>query len=620
MELKVWCEGIPRVICGVTEKTTCRDVIIALAQAMGKIGQYTLVEKWRDKERFISPDESPLLSLSRWGEYANEVQLILRCSEHRQKANGHHINGSNNKLYGFSPHHSEPRLSSSSSLRKSLTFSGAHSHLHLTSTNQETDANHNENKCFVNGSTSVENIMEHDSETTQNSAAIGLRNAPYSRLGNGDRWWRPNRVPSQSTSSSLANQSDGNSDQRISQHGNVPFSYSPGLLLGGSLERTRRRNPPSRSHTHQSSDISAEHTVTSVHSAVSTVHNSVTSAYGAATSSHSTPLPLPSSNSSSSCLYPNTNTKQTSPVPDKLISLPRKIKPLPRESNNNIDLKPNANLTGHIPDLISDGSPSKYVCDNEEKRKLELLKLVSSQQEKIEKHENNIEKLDTDISQIEHFDHEPKENQKVIQELARLEKFYQELDNEIQELELVSWEGKLELELEKETRLLSEIETMRKGLNRSETELEKVNSKMKELYEEISKEKDLLNVEEKHEKEQEAKVLAEISKLQKQVEKKASECKTQQKSVDELGGEVKKKETEILEKKKKIVELEKELKDSNMKLFVRAPGELVRRSLEGRSLLSRVSLSRPSSARILENPDHLKEIVATSKNPHGLWV
>ena len=84
-----------------------------------------------------------------------------------------------------------------------------------------------------------------------------------------------------------------------------------------------------------------------------------------------------------------------------------------------------------------------------------------------------------DISQIEHFDHEPKENQKVVQELATLEKFYQELDNEIQELELVSWEGKLELELEKETRLRSEIETMRKGLNRSETELEKVNSKMK---------------------------------------------------------------------------------------------------------------------------------------------
>lgn len=36
MELKVWVDGIPRVVCGLSEDTSCQDVVIALAQAIGK--------------------------------------------------------------------------------------------------------------------------------------------------------------------------------------------------------------------------------------------------------------------------------------------------------------------------------------------------------------------------------------------------------------------------------------------------------------------------------------------------------------------------------------------------------------------------------------------------------
>lgn len=35
MEVKVFVDGIPRVVCGVTEETTCQEVVIALAQALG---------------------------------------------------------------------------------------------------------------------------------------------------------------------------------------------------------------------------------------------------------------------------------------------------------------------------------------------------------------------------------------------------------------------------------------------------------------------------------------------------------------------------------------------------------------------------------------------------------
>ncbi|KAK7891097.1 hypothetical protein WMY93_023060 [Mugilogobius chulae] len=43
----------------------------------GRTGRYTLVEKWRDTERHLAPNESPVASLNTWGQYAGDVQLIL---------------------------------------------------------------------------------------------------------------------------------------------------------------------------------------------------------------------------------------------------------------------------------------------------------------------------------------------------------------------------------------------------------------------------------------------------------------------------------------------------------------------------------------------------------------
>lgn len=60
MELKVWVEGIQRIVCGVTEATTCQDVVFALAHATGKTGRFTLIERWRNNERLLAPNENPL--------------------------------------------------------------------------------------------------------------------------------------------------------------------------------------------------------------------------------------------------------------------------------------------------------------------------------------------------------------------------------------------------------------------------------------------------------------------------------------------------------------------------------------------------------------------------------
>ncbi|XP_038141647.1 ras association domain-containing protein 8b isoform X2 [Cyprinodon tularosa] len=78
MELKVWVDGVQRIVCGVSEFTTCQEVVIALAQAIGRTGRYTLIEKWRDTERHLAPHENPVVSLNKWGQYASDVQLILQ--------------------------------------------------------------------------------------------------------------------------------------------------------------------------------------------------------------------------------------------------------------------------------------------------------------------------------------------------------------------------------------------------------------------------------------------------------------------------------------------------------------------------------------------------------------
>lgn len=91
MELKVWVEGIQRIVCGVTDKTTCQDVVYALAHATGKTGRFTLIERWRNNERLLAPQEHPLKVLQKWGEYAQDVQFILQRSALDKANNPHQV-------------------------------------------------------------------------------------------------------------------------------------------------------------------------------------------------------------------------------------------------------------------------------------------------------------------------------------------------------------------------------------------------------------------------------------------------------------------------------------------------------------------------------------------------
>ncbi|KAG5838838.1 hypothetical protein ANANG_G00227870 [Anguilla anguilla] len=73
MELKVSVGGVQRIVCGVTDKTTCQEVVIALAQALGRTGRYMLKEKFKEFERNVSPDERLLESLGKYGQHCREA-------------------------------------------------------------------------------------------------------------------------------------------------------------------------------------------------------------------------------------------------------------------------------------------------------------------------------------------------------------------------------------------------------------------------------------------------------------------------------------------------------------------------------------------------------------------
>ncbi|KAK9516903.1 hypothetical protein VZT92_024811 [Zoarces viviparus] len=78
MELKVWVDGVVRVVCGLSEETSCQDVVIALAQAIGQTGRYVLIQRLRDTERQLLATEKPLESLAKLGQHGGEVQFFLR--------------------------------------------------------------------------------------------------------------------------------------------------------------------------------------------------------------------------------------------------------------------------------------------------------------------------------------------------------------------------------------------------------------------------------------------------------------------------------------------------------------------------------------------------------------
>ena len=249
MELKVWVEGIQRVVCGVSEATTCQDVVVALAHATAKTGRFTLIEKWRDTERLLAPSDFPLKSLHKWGEYATEVVFVLRHSEKHRKERG--SKRTDKFSHNFSPHSpADAPNTPRKGLKKSLTFSGAHSYPknHLSAVRRH----------LIQDNSSLESIDDQSSVTSQSSistmspcGSIEKRhhrhrghNMGIPRHNNNNKPMYGSLEKHKSKAHRLKSPSSYSSSSHYSQQSPTSGSNTP----NGSLERQRNNSSPHSSH------------------------------------------------------------------------------------------------------------------------------------------------------------------------------------------------------------------------------------------------------------------------------------------------------------------------------------------------------------------------------------
>ncbi|KAI6660104.1 hypothetical protein LOD99_10578 [Oopsacas minuta] len=81
VEFYAWVDSHLRTICGLTQETTCWQVVEALCEATGKKGQHLLWEVWRDFGRPISPRESVVSLMRQWGQELPTVRFVLKPKE-----------------------------------------------------------------------------------------------------------------------------------------------------------------------------------------------------------------------------------------------------------------------------------------------------------------------------------------------------------------------------------------------------------------------------------------------------------------------------------------------------------------------------------------------------------
>ncbi|XP_066580938.1 ras association domain-containing protein 8 [Prorops nasuta] len=562
MELKVWVEGIQRIVCGVTETTTCQDVVYALAHATAQTGRFTLVERWRTNERLLAPYESPLKVLMKWGEYSSEVQLILRrsSSDNNKSANvvsnrlsyGTKINGipgllsEHTTVNNSTQEHTESKNVSSAfntyfddmqlgfernrTMRKSLTYSGFHGV-----------------------------ISENNSESQMENVAIVQ---PTLQLKGKDLQTRKNI---QRTAHSPIQGASGDGNLHLSQKKvrEVPPYRDP----PGPASPPLRTLPPYRD-----------------------------------------PPPPNLSSPSRSQFLPNANSgnfqihKEDQSSPSSMGNSKRNL--IQEFQDSKIPTHANNQISGQTQNIVTVAYTQRYV---------ELIRLVNKQKDTISAQQADLTKFDAEILYWESKNKEQAHQMDFIsQEVNRIESTGRMIEEQLKELAHVEEES--EIVRQQEKTLKSEITLLRSKLANCETELLQCKNKIRLVMEELAVEQHNINRESDDRQIMERKMMGEVDRLQAEVDqaKRSADLATQ--CAESLKVEVANIESAIIEKKMQVERLVADMKEANLQsLAVACQDEQVKSLLEG--------VHKPGSTRkMVGSPRQLETAVPTSKNPHGVWV
>ncbi|XP_049825799.1 ras association domain-containing protein 8 isoform X2 [Aethina tumida] len=488
MELKVWVEGIQRIVCGVSESTTCQDVVFALAHATGKSGRFTLIERWRNNERQLAPNENPMKILMKWGEYSSDVQFILQYSDSNKN-----MVTQKPKSNSSTPTHSVTSHSAGTDspermreLQKTQMYSMTHLG-HLASP---------DNIGVVKG---VQQVRPSPLEVRE------CRNSPHSSPKKGDH---PDTGP----------------PSRIAPPYKDPPQPPP----------YRDPPPPTASNHHEK--------------------------------------------------Y-------------KRNILQENIKPLVNHaksmSQDSVDYR---------------GKTQENVLYNAQYR--ELIALINYQREKLSNQQADLTKYDAEIV---FWEGKEREKQMQLDYLAQeiLSVSNESKTNQDQALNYIEEES--EIVKQQEKTLKSEITLLRSKLANCETELLQCKNKIRLVMDELQMEQRAQCRRSESRKQLERSLLAEVERLQKDIELAKQSTELHHLTAETLKKEVAALETAIIEKKKQVEHLVSEMKEANLESLSIAPPEDVRQILEGPTKAG-------TTRKMIGSPRQLENAVPTNKNPHGVWV
>ncbi|KFM67282.1 hypothetical protein X975_14800, partial [Stegodyphus mimosarum] len=631
MELKVWVDGIQRVVCGVTESSTCQDVVYALAHATGQTGRFTLVEKWRNSERLLAPHEQPLKVLTKWGEYANDVHFVMRrsASDSKLQSSGNNQTQNNKRqhdfLRSFSPTSGSNKQKvpvNNKEIKKSLTFSCGHgSSGSVSSENSSPPIINDSTQSKGENNSGNRNIKNREGRTKQDLPKGVVRGVPQRP--------RDSESPNPSNSKIERPKHPPPYDEAVSRSsGRFPASH---LSLATPVpSHTQDEESPSSKRPHLANRSDRFSPVDTGPS------SSQSQAHTRQLNSHKThhlvdqnrdynmrSPELLSGHHERVNLLPN-RAKSPSRSPEKSVqSLQNSISDDQSKSKKSLALKfeNEKHISSEKLQSIAQKSNSSQGEDtSRDSQYQDLLRLVSLQREKLDNQQAELTQYDAEIIYWEGRLQEQEEKLSILQEeVCHLERTHHEQEGELIQLDRRSFSEEVELGRQEERTLRSELTLARSQLANCETELLQCRQRIRLLLEEIAEERRIKSIREEQEKkeqeEQERHLQSQIECIQEQLKDKVIEAENQKAVTEQVKEEMQELETKLADKQKEMEKLMEEIREANLRSLSLIPAE------EGKFIAEGSFHNRPGSTRkIIGSPRQLENAVPTNKNPHGVWV
>ncbi|XP_034114848.1 probable serine/threonine-protein kinase cdc7 isoform X1 [Drosophila albomicans] len=653
MELKVWVEGIQRIVCGVTVNTTCQDVVFALAHATGKVGRFTLIERWRNNERHLAPNENPMKLLLKWGEYANDVQFILQRSENKQQSSQpqqqqqqqqqpqqqQQINNNNNnyavmttkKPLGPSNNNNnnnESKLPMPSLQKQKSSVELSYRTKELKKSFGGYDAKQFDNIGIVKGipQQQQQQLLLQQQQHQQQQLLPPSQAAPLvpkheKSLSNPlDMTSSSSNAPALNDYNDFYNNNNSSSNNSSSSNGNNNSNQHIYSQLSKSSSELRRASPNELCYNNNNSNNNNINNNSSEHlcdiyanSNISNNNNNNSPELYKQTPTISSngalvpppyrdpPPPRGSPMCQSQRLPPSSNSETISNASSSTNPF------LSDYEQHNINNNNNNNNSGNnsVNNQCMDEGESMFQATQYN----DLLQLIKFQREKITAQQLELQKFDTEIVYLESRERDhAHELEAISREISKADQIFRQGSEQLQTLQYVEEEN--ELVKQQEKTLKSEIALLRSKLANCETELLQCKNKMRLLMDDIELEQQQqTNSRQTVERD----FLMEMERIQSDIDQALHNTDSSNKTADNLKKELLMIEHAIAEKKRQVEQLVNEMKEVNLQSLTVTTTEEIKHLLEGPN-------KQGSSRRIIGSPRQLETAVPTSKNPHGVWV